>query len=596
MRPMYSGLIVLAVALIITAGAAHGELFKSLECGISFDYPQDLKPSFETGSIAFKGPEGFSFSFSRSKMGKNLGSVEDLVLQTEKICRNSDPLFEVLESKKRILDGKAAIDKKYLIHLKNSKGEFVAYYWRSVYFKNGNYLILLIASAEDYYYSEANTTYITPLIDSLEIFAINEDLEENIPGFPKQTAEIIWSSPLLADINGDKLLEIIVGTNEGKLHVWDKDGNELNGFPFKADDIIRSSPAAGDVDGDGKSEIVFGSDNGKLYVLREDGSDLSGFPKSTEGGIYSSPALGDIDDDGSLEIAVGSMDTGLYAWKKDGSLVCGFPVITGSCGYGLWSSPALADLDQDGNLDVVVGATKYEENLASILKSEVYSGRVFAVNGSGEAIDGFPVGLGVDNKVIYSSPVLADIDGDGSMDIVIGSTEGLHCLNADGDSLPGFPAETEKSLRNSFIAVGDLEDDGKLEIVSGCYDGRLYVWRNDGSSYPGFPIQTGGLVKHVTLADINNDGKQEILGGSSDNRVHAWKLDGSEVSGFPKVTLGNIETSPTVGDLEGDGSLELAVGSNDGSLYVWRISQSYGKLDWPMVRQNPQHTGVFKPS
>jgi WD40 repeat protein len=100
-------------------------------------------------------------------------------------------------------------------------------------------------------------------------------------------------------------------------------------------------------------------------------------------------------------------------------------------------------------------------------------------------------------------------------------------------------------------------------------------------------------LRHISLADIDKDGKQEILGGSNDNRVHAWKLDGSEAKGFPKVTMGNVGTAPTVGDLEGDGTLELAIASNDGNLYVWRISQSYGKLDWPVARQNPQHTGVF---
>jgi len=97
----------------------------------------------------------------------------------------------------------------------------------------------------------------------------------------------------------------------------------------------------------------------------------------------------------------------------------------------------------------------------------------------------------------------------------------------------------------------------------------------------------------VTLGDIDKDGKQEILGGSLDNSVHAWRIDGSEVAGFPKNTLAGVEGAPTLGDLDSDGSLELAVASDDGSFYVWRISKSYGKLQWPMVRQNLQHTGVF---
>jgi WD40 repeat protein len=401
----------------------------------------------------------------------------------------------------------------------------------------------------------------------------------------------------MVDINGDGSKEIIVGTYEGKLHAWNKDGAELNGFPFKAEDKIGSSPAMGDINGDKKNEIVFGSDDGMLYVLNGNGSSLPGFPKATEGSIRSSPALGDLNGDGSLEIVVGSLDTGLYSIGKDGSIVCGFPVITGSSSIGgIYSSPALGDIDGDGSLDIAIGETKYEEALSSILGSRVSSGRVFAVNGKGEAIDGFPDGLGIGNIVGFSSPVLADINGDGSLEIMVGSADGLHCLDAKGVSMPGFPVKTDGSLQDNFIAVGDLDGDGKLEIVSGCTDGRLYVWRSDGSAYPGFPIQTAGFLRHMTLGDIDKDGKQEILGGSTDNRVHAWKLDGSEVAGFPKVTLGDVKTAPTLGDLNGDGSLELAVGSNDGSLYVWKISQSYGKLQWPMIQQNPEHTGVFKQS
>jgi len=103
----------------------------------------------------------------------------------------------------------------------------------------------------------------------------------------------------------------------------------VRGFPFEAKDIIRSSPAFGDINGDGKGEIVVGSDDGKLYAINSNGSCISGFPRVTEGAIRSSPALGDLNDDKSLEIVVGSMDMGLYSWQKDGSLVCGFPVITG---------------------------------------------------------------------------------------------------------------------------------------------------------------------------------------------------------------------------------------------------------------------------
>jgi WD40 repeat protein len=131
-----------------------------------------------------------------------------------------------------------------------------------------------------------------------------------------------------------------------------------------------------------------------------------------------------------------------------------------------------------------------------------------------------------------------------------------------------------------------------LEIVAGSVDGKLYVWKSDGSDYPGFPIQTGGWLRHVSLGDINNDGKQEILGGSTDNRVHCYTLDGKEAAAFPKITMDDIGTAPTLADLDKDGNLELIVGSDDNGLYVWRLQGKYGELEWPMFRQNARHTGL----
>jgi WD40 repeat protein len=278
--------------------------------------------------------------------------------------------------------------------------------------------------------------------------------------------------------------------------------------------------------------------------------------------------------------------------------VCGFPVITGGW---VWSSPSIADLDEDGNPEIVAGSERYEKITLpkGLLSIETNTGMVYALASNGIDLPGFPKSLGSSNiytpassGIGYSSPIISDLNGDGEMEIAIGAEDGLYVLQKSGKVLPRFPRKTGGSLRDSFMAVGDLDGDKTLEIVSGAYDGRLYVWHSDGSTYPGFPIQTGGYIRQVTLGDIDGDGMQEILGGSSDNRVHAWKLDGTEVEGFPKVTMGDVETAPTLGDLEGDGSLELVVGSDDGGVYVWRISEKYGKLEWPMVRRNASHTGV----
>ena len=70
--------------------------------------------------------------------------------------------------------------------------------------------------------------------------------------------------------------------------------------------MVYSSPALGDLDGDGHLEVVVGSDDGKVYAWHHDGTPVAGWPQTTGDVVDSSPALGDLDGDGHLEVVVGS--------------------------------------------------------------------------------------------------------------------------------------------------------------------------------------------------------------------------------------------------------------------------------------------------
>lgn len=465
---------------------------------------------------------------------------------------------------------------------------------KDVFVDGGDSVYLVSCRSADSKFRKANRTYFGKAIMSFRTFPVNDTVEGNLPGFPMITGEAIWSSVALADINMDGKLETIFGTNKGNLHALSNDGIDIAGFPVKLNDFIRSSPTVGDLNKDGRPEVVVGCDDRMLYAFNGNGSMLEGFPKSTASSISSSPAIGDLDGDGKPAIVIGSKDGGIYAWHSDGSILCGFPVITSG---EIWSSPALGDLNGDGKMEITIGSKSVCKGLIDCLAQyqlSSYYGEIYSLDSKGFSLKGFPKPLPQADDIGYSSPTLADVNQDGKMEIVIAGSRGIYVKTFDEnqEDVRGFPKKVDGNCQDSFIAVGDLDNDTKPEIVAGSTDGRLYIWRCDGTDMPGFPIQTGGYVRHVTLGDIDGDGLQEILEGSSDNRVHAWRLNGTEVEGFPKVTLDDIETAPTLADIEDDGTLELVVGSNDGQLYAWRISEKYGKLAWPMIRQNLQHTGV----
>lgn len=176
------------------------------------------------------------------------------------------------------------------------------------------------------------------------------------------------------------------------------------------------------------------------------------------------------------------------------------------------------------------------------------------------------------------SPALADVDRDGILDIVYGTTDGLvHVLRGStGESLPGFPAATDfmpvhdspayasgevPKPREGVLAptaADDLDGDGRIEIVVATTEGTVYVFDDHGRRRPGFPVATDpdlsrpenrnkfndadpGIVSAPTLADLDPAGTDpalEIVLGSFDGHVYAWRADGTPRAGFP-VRLGD---------------------------------------------------------
>ena len=91
-------------------------------------------------------------------------------------------------------------------------------------------------------------------------------------------ALIGWSAPVIADVNGDRALEVVFGDDDSSIcALHGSDGTLLWSFPT---DGWTSEPALGDIDSDGRIEVVVGSYEGRLYAL--DGS-LSGTRESQAG-------------------------------------------------------------------------------------------------------------------------------------------------------------------------------------------------------------------------------------------------------------------------------------------------------------------------
>jgi PKD repeat protein len=339
-----------------------------------------------------------------------------------------------------------------------------------------------------------------------------------MPGWPRATGDWLNSSPALGNLDGDSQLEVVIGSNDGKVYAWDTNGDLLPGWPQVTLGSVESSPALADLDGDGHLEVLAGSNDYQVYAWHADGSAVAGWPVSTARWVNDSPAVADLEGDGELEVVAGSWDGNVYVWHADGTLAAGWPQSTGSL---MPHSPALGDLDGDGTLEVVAGS---------------WGNTVWAWHADGSAVAGWPQTTG---EAVWSCPALGDLDSDGALEVVaeVGYSDhgGAYAWRADGSLVPGWPRSTVLGGDvYSSPALGDLDGDGKLEVMIGSWMGRVYAWHDDGTAVAGWPQTLANPVgSSPALGDVDGDGRLEVVVGCYDSNVYIWKCDATTGDSLP---------------------------------------------------------------
>ncbi len=428
---------------------------------------------------------------------------------------------------------------------------------------------------------------------------------------------------VIADVNGDGKADIVSVTGDGQpeITVLPNLGGGTFGAPVVTTLLNLSGLAiagVGDFNGDGKPDLLlrqsadnFGNGLFAVELGNGDGTFQQGFAYAAGEGV----AFGDFNGDRKLDVATfanGGITT--YLGAGDGT----FPThVTSPYPYIQGLSLQAGDLNGDGKLDLVT--SDFTDNIVElgngdgtfqqqasypeaanppILADFNGDGKLdlLSIDGSflsgdgntlqleeGDGAGGFlpPIVSKIGNVSLPATLQVADVNGDGLPDVLVGDTEledeRVAVLINQGDGT--FGQRADDYVGGFSLAVGDVNGDGKPDLVvpnaseNGSSVG-IFLNRGDGT-FPApayLPLDLAVAVAPSSLAlDFNHDGIPDLLTIEPGNTTDTLSLSIGEGNGkfatpiestIPKLNIGPDQFDPSVfttGDFDGDGKLDVAI-------------------------------------
>jgi hypothetical protein len=322
------------------------------------------------------------------------------------------------------------------------------------------------------------------------------------------TAPGNYSTPTMGDIDGDRLLEIMQGNGDGTITVFEQ--TAANSATFGAGTLLKNSdgttldvgnyakPTLADLDGDGLLELLVGEDTGTVLRYEQTATTGSGalaFTKTTlfanpfgtattgapNGGSYPRPTVADLDNNGLLDVLVGSNDGTLRRYEQTAANAATFTTkgqMTLADGTiidaGDVDKPLLTDYDGDGYLDMLLG--NKAGNIVLYTQSAANSATFRKV---GNLTTNGSTAISLGSIGGYAAPAITDIDGDGLLDLFVGNASG---------TVQRY--EQVQSATQPTLASGAVNNPSPLPVVL--------------TSFTGQASSTANVLRWTTASEANS--------------------------------------------------------------------------------------------
>ena len=382
-----------------------------------------------------------------------------------------------------------------------------------------------------------------------------------VPGWPYATGSPVSSTPSVSSVKGNGLDSVFVGV-----------GNV-------------SDPYVGGYQ-------AISPQGGSQWFVQESNPGTDPYPHN---GVMASLAVGDLQ--GGSDVVGGSLGEDMYAMNgANGSVLSGFPWFQADSSF---ATPALAPLYSNGQTDIV------EDNDATA-GSAYYTqyqngGEVRIISPTGNAGQSEPNGGEVcryqTNQVVQASPAVGRFLNSGTQFGIVAGFGDYYSGASDTDQLIALDAachlrwsETLDGPTTSSPALADVLGNGQLQVVEAT---ASTVWVLNAAT--GQPIWhqpiTGGAGGSVVTADLTGSGAQDVLVPTT---------GGVEVFNGPNGALlttlagGSGQNSPLVTD-DANGTIGITLAGGD-QITHYEIAGSNGAAvdevgSWPMFHHDPQLTG-----